>query len=90
MLKLATSVRLAEAVKVYEANAETGVPFSVQLRKFQFALGVATTVTDCPVTKLPPPLVLPPATGFAEVAIVYLCLPPFSIKTSSIYQKSYC
>ena len=48
---------------------ETTDPLSVQLTNRYPAEGVAETVTDVPESKVPPPVVVPPAEGLDDVAI---------------------
>jgi hypothetical protein len=69
-VKFATRVRFAVAVKLKLALVETAVPPSVQLVNVKPVAGVATTVTDAPELNVPPPLVVPPLTGFELVVIV--------------------
>ena len=47
------------------------LPYSVQFVKEYPLLGLAVTVQELPLAKLPPPLVVPPLVGLDEVDTVY-------------------
>src|SRR3954466_6634631 len=70
-VKFASNVRLALAVKLKFAEVETTVPFSVQLAKAKFGLGVAMRLTFEPLLYRPAPVMLPPPAGVTLAAIVY-------------------